>query len=200
MLDAYAVASLIPHASFQHLLLSETKTRGALGLIEDSVDALKEDVTEDGEANTSVALDTAEARSAGVVGRSVVNVRARHNEDLATDVDVEGREVGGAGEDVATVGSAVLGARDLPVVGTDNASGEVEESGAGVGDRVANGAGGAGRGADAVAACVELPEAVAGRDWHVGDRSGVLGGVDVAKVVRTGGALLEVGGEERLGE
>lgn len=57
-----------------------------------------------------------------------------------------------------------------------------------------------GRGADAVSAGVELPEAVAAVDRDVGDGAGVLGAVDVAKVVGAGGALLQVDGEEFLAE
>ena len=172
-----------PYLSHANLLLSETKTRGALRLIEDSVDALEEDVTEDGEANTSVSLDTAEAGRAGGVGGSVVDVRARDDEELATDVDVEGREGGGAGEDVATVSAAALGAGDLGVVGTDSGGGEVEEAGAGVGDRVTDRASSGGGCADAVAASSELPEAVGCGDRDVGDGASVLGAVDVAEVV-----------------
>jgi hypothetical protein len=180
-----------------HLRLrSETETRAGLGLIEDSVNALEENVSKDRHANTVVGLNTTVASAA--TGRSKVNVAARNNESLATDSNVEVGKSSAAREDVAALGAAVRRAGDLGVVGLDSGVGDEEKGGAGVSDGGADAAGGGGGGADAVAAGGELPEALAAADGDVGDGAGVLGGVDEAEVVAAGCALLEVDGEELL--
>jgi len=45
-------------------LLTESETWGALGFIEYNILALEEDITEDGESDTSVGLNTTEADGA----------------------------------------------------------------------------------------------------------------------------------------
>lgn len=177
-------------------LRRESKTRAGLSLVEDGVDTLKEDVTEDRQTDAVVGLDATIASAAA--GRSKVDVAARDDESLATDGDVEVGEVGAAGEDVAALGAAVRRAGDLGVVGLDSGVGDEEEGGAGVSDGSADAASGGGGGADAVAAGGELPEALAAVDRDVGDGAGVLGAVDEAEVVAAGLALFEVDGEELL--
>lgn len=187
------------HRVFLHFYLrlgGKSKTRAALRLVEDSVDTLKEDVTEDRHANTIVGLDTAVASA--TAGRSKVDVAARDDESLAADSDVEVGQRGAAREDVAALGAAVRRAGDLGVVGLDGGVGDEEEGGASVGDGSADAAGGGGGGADAVATGGELPEALTAVDGDVGDGAGVLGAVDEAEVVAAGFALLEVDGEELL--
>jgi hypothetical protein len=180
-----------------HLSLRrKSKTRAALGLVEDSVNSLEEDVAKDRELKTVVGLDTSEALSPA--SGSEVNVAAGDDESLAVDGDVEVGESGGAGEDVAALVAVVRCAGDARVVVVDDVVGEEEEGGAGIGDGGADGAAAGGGGADAVAAGVELPEAVGAVDGGVGDGSGVFGAVDEAKVVGAGGALPQVGGEELL--
>lgn len=180
-----------------HLRLGgKSKTRAALSLVEDSVNALEEDVTEDRHADTIVGLDTTVASAAA--GRSKVDVTARDDESLAADSDVEVGKVGAAREDVAALGAAVRRAGDLGIVGLDGGVGDEEEGGAGVSDGGADAAGGGGGGADAVAAGGELPEALATVHGDVGDGAGVLGAVDEAEVVAAGFALLQVDGEELL--
>lgn len=187
-----------PPTRAHHLRLSgEAKTRAALSLVEDGVDGLEEDVAEDRKATkTLVGLDTAEA--VGSRDGCEVDVRAGNSEDLATNVDVEVRELGRAGEDVATLGVAVGSAGDLTVVCGDGSIRDEEESGAGVGNSLADAARGGGGATGAVAAGVELPEALAGVHRDIGDGAGVLGAVNVAEVVSTSGSLLQVDSEQRL--
>lgn len=90
---------------------------------------------------------------------------------------------------------------DLRIVGVDDVGGCQEQRGASVGDGVP----GAVYvlcivAADAVTAEGDLPQGALGIDGCILDGACVLGGVDVAKVVVAGLALLEVGGEERLHE
>lgn len=159
------------------LLLREAQSRRALGLVENSKDALEEDVAEDVEANAGVGLDAAEALRAR--DRRKVHVAARDRENLATDRDVEVGECGAAAEDVTTLCAVVGGAGNLLVVGGHDGRGQVEERGAGVGNRVTDAAGRGITGADGVATSGELPEAVGGVDWNVGDGAGVLRAIDV---------------------
>jgi hypothetical protein len=113
------------------LCLSGKAEAGALG-VENDILALEEDITEDGEANARVALDTTVAGGAASGNLGVVDQLTGDNGIVAIDGHGEVGQGGGTGEDVATVGVAVLGARDLLVVGGDNAGGEQEEGGAGV--------------------------------------------------------------------
>jgi len=170
-----------------HLLSSETKLRGRVLHGEDNKLALEEDVTEDGDAGAGAGLDTTVAL--GGSDLSVVDVAAGDSELLATNDGGEAGESGRAGEDVTTLAVGVLGSGDLGVVGVDDVVGEEHEGGAGVSNgRV--GAGNGGTAADGVTSGGELPEAVLSVDVDVGDGTGVLGGVNVAEVVRSGATLL----------
>jgi hypothetical protein len=113
------------------LCLSGKAEAGPLG-VENDILALEEDITEDGEANARVALDTTVAGGASSGNLGVVDQLTGDNGIVAIDGHREVGQCGGTGEDVATVGVAVLGAGDLLVVGGDNAGGEQEEGGAGV--------------------------------------------------------------------
>lgn len=177
-------------------MVGETEPGGA-GTVEDNVLALQEDVAEDVEANAVARLDTTEASGATGLDGRVVDVLSR--DALLDAVEDEGEvgEGGRAGEDVAAVGGAVGGTRDLGVVGLYDRVREVEKGGTGVGDAV-DGRGDGGAAADGVAAEAELPPALRGVDVGVGERTGVLGTVDVAKIVSAGGVVLEVSGEDRL--
>lgn len=188
------------HPSSCNLLSSETDSWSASADIVDSKDALKEDVTEDGESNTSVALNTTVALSPGVVDWCVVDQAAGNGESLAANCDVEVGESCAAGEDVTTLARRVGGAGDLSVVCGDYSRWEVEERSAGVSNGSADRARGRGAGANGVATCSELPESVGGVDVGVGDRAGVLAGVDVAEVVGTCGVVFEVYSKELLGK
>lgn len=91
------------------LLDCETESGGALGLVEDGVDVSEEDVAEDGETDTAVGLDAAEAcRAAGGDG-SVVDVAAGDGELCSANGDLEVGSVGGAWEGVATLRRVVAG-------------------------------------------------------------------------------------------
>jgi hypothetical protein len=113
------------------LCLSGKAEAGALG-VENDILALEEDITEDREANARVALDTTVAGGAASGNRGVVDQLTGDNGIVAIDGYGKVGQGGGTGEDVATVGVAVLGAGDLPVVGGDKAAVEQEEGGAGV--------------------------------------------------------------------
>jgi hypothetical protein len=86
--------------------------------IEDNVLALKKDVTEDGEANARVGLDTTVA-GAGSGGRKV-DVVARNSGSVVTNSDGEVRDISVTVEDVATLAVVVLGAVDGVIVGLND--------------------------------------------------------------------------------
>lgn len=111
-------------------LSGETQLR-TIG-VEDNVLALQEDVTEDGEADVRVGLNSTVAGRATVRNRSVVDVIARDNGTVATDSDGKGWEAGAAIEDIATIAVAVLSTVDLVVVGLNDIAGKQEEGSAGV--------------------------------------------------------------------
>ena len=165
----------------------------------DHVLALEEDVAEDVQAEAVVGLDAAEAGAAAGRDGSVVDELAGHGLGDAADGDGEVGQRGRAREDVAALVAVDLGAADLGVVGAGDGSVDVDQGGASVGDALDVGADGGG-GADRVACGGEAPEALAVVDGGVGDGTGVLGAVDEAEVVGTGGVVLEVDGEELLGE
>lgn len=108
----------------------ETKTRSFR--VENDVLALKEDITEDGEAKASVALDTTEAGGATRVDGSVVDEASGNHGVVATDGHSEVRQVGRAREDIATRRVAVPGALNLSVVGVDDRVREQEKGGTGI--------------------------------------------------------------------
>jgi hypothetical protein len=121
-------SSHISHSIISSLFLgSEAETRTLR--VENNVLALKEDITEDGESNARVALDTTVAGGATGGNRSIVDQRARDHGIIATNGDSEVGQSSGAREDVATNRVAVLGARDLLVIGRDNRVVEQEKSG-----------------------------------------------------------------------
>lgn len=92
-------------------LSGESKSRRALRLIENSKDALQEDIAKDREADAGVSLDATEADRAGE--RRVADVAARNGEGVATNLHVEVRQVIAAVEDIATLQAVVGRARDL---------------------------------------------------------------------------------------
>jgi hypothetical protein len=191
------VVTTIAHLE-QTGLVREPDPRAAR-VLEDDVLALQEDVAKDREANARVDLDATKARGAAILDGGVVDVLAG---DTLLDAGESKRKVGQgsrAGEDVSSVRVAVGGARDLCVVSPDDSGGQVEERGARVSDAVDAGRDGR-AGTDAVAREGELPEALGAVDVGVGDRTRVLGAVDVTKVVRTSSVVLEGGGKERLAQ
>jgi hypothetical protein len=113
------------------LSLSSKAESWALG-VKDDILALEEDITKDRESDAGVALDTTEAGGAAVGDGGEVDVFTGDDGVVAVDDGGEGGESGGAGEDVAAVGGAVLGPGDLRVVVVDDAVVEQEEGGAGV--------------------------------------------------------------------
>jgi hypothetical protein len=181
-------------------LWSETDTWAALGLVENDVLALQEDITVDGETNTSIALDTTVASGRTVTDWCVVDVLARHDSLVAINHEAEAWKSCAARENVTTVGRAVLGTRDLAVVGSDNRVGGEQERSSGV-SNTTEGAGPCGDGcarADSIARGSEHPEALAGVDRGVGDGARVLCAVEFTKVVATCGMVLQ-GRSEELG-
>lgn len=100
--------------------------------VEDHVLALQENITQDGQSQTAVALDTAKAGGAASRDGSVVDVLARNNGLVVANHDSEVRGVGRARENVATGFLALLSARNLLVVGGDDFVIEEDEGGTGV--------------------------------------------------------------------
>jgi hypothetical protein len=165
----------------------------------DHVLALEEDVAEDVQAEAVVGLDATEAGAAAGGDGRVVDELSGHGLGDAADGDGEVGEGGRAREDVAALVVVDLGAADLGVVGFCDGSVDVDQGSASVGDALDAGAD-SGGGADRIACGGEAPEALAVVDGGVGDGTGVLGAVDEAEVVGTGGVVLEVDGEELLGK
>lgn len=178
-------------------LLRETEARAAGGNVVDNVLALEEDVAEDVEPDARVVLDTAEAGAGAGGDGGVVDVLARHGLSDTADGDGEGGQGSTAREDVATLGVVVLSAADLGVVSLDDGRVNVDQSCASVDDGVNLIADGGAR-ADLVAGGSEAPETLAVVDGNVGDGTSVLGGVDEAEVIGTGGVVLEGDSEELL--
>jgi hypothetical protein len=112
--------------------LSKAKPRAATARLEDDVLALKEDVTENAEADALVGLDTTEASA--VADRSVVDELAGNGLLDTADGDGEVRQSSGAREDVTTLGRRVGRSANLGVVGADNSGVGVDESCASVDD------------------------------------------------------------------
>lgn len=122
---------IVPRDQPAQLSLGSEAKAGAVG-VEDDVLALQEDVTEDGEAQAGVALDTAEASGAARLEGSIVDQGARNNSLVAANGNGEIGELGGAGNGVATGRGVLLGAGDLAVVVRDHVIGEQEQGGASV--------------------------------------------------------------------
>ena len=134
----------------------------------------------------------------GEIQQTATNVR----HVAAAHVDTEIRQGAVAREDDAAALCAVHGARDLAPVRRDDGRVDDEERGPRVGDRgpgpALHGLGRAAADGDLLRR--ELPEAVLRVDRHGGELALELGGVDVAKLVASGGAVFEVGGEDGRAE
>lgn len=138
---------------------------------------LESDVTEDGEANAAVGLDTAEAGAAAIRNGCEVDEVTGDSDVVAADGE---REVGhsvAAGEGVATLRAVVLSIRDAAVIRVDDVVGKEQKGSAGV-SNAANARAGDGAG--------EAPEALAAVHVDIGDGAGVGIVIDVAEVVGAG--------------
>lgn len=133
-------------------------------------------------------------------GRKVDGAAGNHGHVRASDPDAKVRQGAGAREGVTPDVRVVLGALDLAVVGLRDGVVDEHERGAGVGDGGARARVPLLLAVDAEAVRRELPEALGGVDGDVGERAGVLGTVDVAELVGSGGGVLQVGGEDGLGQ
>ena len=129
----------------------------------------------------------------------VVEESARDDRLVAPNADGQAREGSRAREDIPSRGGAVGRPGNLRIVGLNNGSWEVDEGGTGVGDDV-DALATEGARAHGIAAGGEFPESIGGVDGSVGDTTGVLRAVNVAEVVVTSLALLQVGSEDRAGE
>lgn len=139
-------------------------------------------ITKDIDTNSSAALQAAEASSACAVGRRKVHVLARDGDGGTPNAKGEVWQRSGALEGITTLGIVVLGTADLGVVGVDDVVIEEKQRGASVGN-TGDGLSLERTAADGVAGRREAPEAFAVVNGCVGDGAGVLGTVDVAKVV-----------------
>jgi hypothetical protein len=173
------------------------KANTSISCIENHVLSLEQNITIDGEANASIWLNAAIAL--GGANRCIIHIRARNNATVATNAETEARERRTAGENIATLGIRVRRAGDLGPVSLCGRGWDQKERGSGVDDGV-DAEGHEGARADGVAIARDFPEAVAGFDAGVRDAAGVLGGVDVAEVIGSGGAFLQADGEEGGGQ
>lgn len=158
---------------------------GSGGAIEDDQSSLEGNVAKDVDTDTGAALDAAEASGATRGDGAVVDDLAGDGDAGGADAEGECWRGGAAGEHVAAVRVAVLGAADLLVVGADDGSGEVQQGRASVSDAVDRGRHKGPR-AHRVSGTNELPEALAGGHRGVGDGPGVGAVVNEAEVVCTG--------------
>lgn len=197
-----------------HLCLRGKSESGAIS-VKHNVLALEEDVAEDGLADALVGLNATEAVVRTVANRGVVDQAAGDNGGVAVDDCGEAGELRVAGEDVAASLGVVLGSLDLLVVGLDDIVGEEEEGGASVlwehvrtsfliysllgSQHTSNANNGlrAALGANGIAIGGELPEALGVVYVGVGERTSVLGLVDVAKVKGARGIVLQSHCEKR---
>lgn len=114
-----------------------SKTQAGSGrAIEDNQSSLEGNVAKDVDTDAGAALDAAKAGGAAGGDGAVVDDLAGDGNAGGPDAEGEGRRGGAAGEHVAAVRVAVLGAADLLVVGADDGSGEVQQGCASVSDAV----------------------------------------------------------------
>lgn len=124
---------------------------------------------------------------------------AGHDSTVLLDAEAPAWEGGRAGERVSSLEGIELGAAHSGPVGVDHVAGKEEQASSGIGD--GEPAGGVEAGvADLESRGVEAPEAAGVVNGRVLDLSGVLGLVDVPKVVASGSLLHEVDGEQRTGK
>jgi hypothetical protein len=116
-------------SSILPLLLGSESNLGTLR-VEHNVLALEENVTEDGQTDARVGLET----TVGVAGvnSGKANVISGNGSGVVTNLEGQIGGSGAAGENVTTLGRVVLGTINLLVVGVDNAVVEEEQSGTGV--------------------------------------------------------------------
>ena len=168
--------------------------------IKDDKLALKEDVSEDREADTGVRLDTTKASRSGGVNGGIVDIAARHDSLVGSNTQRNARQLSAASISVTALCGVHGRTGHFGVVGLDDGVGEVEQGRSGIGNRIDAEGLEARVAADAVAVGCEFPEALAGVDGYVGDGAVVLRGVDLAEAVGTRLAFFQVGGEQGGGE
>ena len=129
-------------------------------------------------------MDAAVAGRGALSDGAIVDVPAGDRDAGRPDGEREGRHRRRAREDVAAVGAAVGGARDLPVKRVRDVRRQVQQRRARVGD-AADGRRRERTVADLVAGRREQPVPRVGVDVDVRDVARVLGRVDVAEIIRT---------------
>ena len=107
---------------------------GGGAAVEDDESSLERNIAEDVDADGAAVLETTEAGRAALGDRAVVDVRSGDGDARAADAESEAGEGARAGEDIAAISIAVGRTGNLLVVGLDDAEGEVEQGGAGIGN------------------------------------------------------------------
>lgn len=158
--------------------------------------ALKEDVTEDIEADTTAALNASEASRPAVVDRRVVDIRAGDSGLVVTNLEAYVGQSDAAGVGIPSLLLVVPRAINAPVVVRHDGVIDKEQRGSSISDSV-KAVGVDVASTNGVAGASERPEALAVVDIDVGDVAGMCAVVDGTKAVGAGLAFLEVGGEER---
>lgn len=176
------------------LLLGEANTGSTCSLIKDSVDRLEEDVSKNREPNTSVGLNTTETLSAR--DGSEVDVGARHHKGGSAYHHGEVGQSRAAGKDVPALAGRVGRSRYTLVVCLHDRRGEIEKSGACVGNCRSDACRDCSASANCISSSGKAPKSIRAVHSHVGDCPSVLGCVDIAKCVGARSALLEVRSEE----
>lgn len=126
--------------------------------------ALQENVTEDGETNTRVGLDTSDA---GVVSRiSVVDQRTGDSGSVRADGNAEVGKIGRAVKDVTTGIVIILCATDLRVVSRNDTIIKKKQCGSGISNSIKASARLA---TDFVAIYSEAPESLRAINAGIGD-------------------------------
>lgn len=180
-------------------LSGQTETLGAIGSVKDGEVLLEEDGTQDLLAGTGTALQRTEAQV-------VVQLGVLHGgggdggNKVVGDGDAEFGQSRGARVDVTAVAVVQFGTGDGGVVGGDDFVVHKQERCARVGDGGAASLAVVGLAIDAGKRRLELPVTLRLVDGGVGDFAGVLGRVDGAELIGSGGILVEVGSEDGAAE
>lgn len=190
---------MVPRCSYLDSGVLVREPYNIVAKVEDGKLSLQSNVSQDAKRRALVILDAAVA--VRPVDLSIIHVWAWDDASVRAQSKGKVRQRCGAREHHHSHLAAHDRAVDLRIIGVDDVGGGQEQRGASVGDgipgavyilRIVA--------ADAVTAEGDFPQGALGIDGCILDGARILGGVDVAKVIVAGLALLKVGCEERLHE
>lgn len=109
-------------------------SKAIVSTVKNNKGRLERNVAKDVDPDARAALQATEARPPGAIGRRVVEVRPRDGDSGAGNAKRKARQALAAGKRVAALRAVVLGAADLGIVRADDATGDQEQRGAGIGN------------------------------------------------------------------